>query len=273
MLHELAAEHFGLDTKVARTIGTLIRYPGRLTVEVLAGRRARYLPPLRLYLSLSVLFFLCSAFQNRIGGNSTGVVRFNTSGTKGSSRDIISFDTTTAQPSPVSEAVDSAGLKHATTSGIPIDTMHGNALELFFKRRLDRRATYLQGHKTEATARISDAFQHDLPDALFLLVPGLAFALMILYHGSNRYFAEHLVFALHFQAFGFAAFTIGLLPIPLLGTITGTAVLVYLFLSLQRVYRESIALTAAKFAAIVVGYGISLAIIMSAVALTAFLFA
>ena len=32
--------------------------PGHLTREFLAGRRARYLPPVRLYLVLSVVFFL-----------------------------------------------------------------------------------------------------------------------------------------------------------------------------------------------------------------------
>jgi hypothetical protein len=48
---------------------------------------------------------------------------------------------------------------------------------------------------------------------------------------------------------------------------------VYLFLALRRVYGQSVALTTAKCAAIVVGYGISLAVIMGLVGLTVFLFA
>ena len=37
--------------------------PDFLTHEFLAGRRARYLPPVRLYLVLSVLFFLCASLS------------------------------------------------------------------------------------------------------------------------------------------------------------------------------------------------------------------
>jgi hypothetical protein len=276
--HEAVAEHFGLDSKVARTLITLMRHPGRLTIEFLSGRRVRYVPPLRLYLSLSVLFFLCSAISARLtGSNTTGVIRFNTSGAKERPGQIISFDTTalgqSTENAARSESVDSTHVKPNAMPGITIDTMHGNAFTLFLRRRIDRRAAYMQGHRAEASARISEAFQHDLPDALFLLVPGLAFALWVLYHGENRYFAEHLVFAMHFQGFAFAALTIGLLPVPFIDSITGLAILVYLFLALRRVYGQGLALTTGKFAAIVVGYSISLAVIMGVVAITAFLFA
>ena len=40
--HEAVAEHLGLDSKVARTLVTLLRHPGRLTIEFLSGRRVRY---------------------------------------------------------------------------------------------------------------------------------------------------------------------------------------------------------------------------------------
>ena len=39
-------------------MSALMFKPGLLTREFLAGRRVRYLPPLRLYLVLSVVFFL-----------------------------------------------------------------------------------------------------------------------------------------------------------------------------------------------------------------------
>jgi hypothetical protein len=277
MLHELAAEHFGLDTKVARTLVTLLRYPGRLTQEYLAGRRVRYLPPLRLYLSLSVLFFLCSAARSRLTGssNASNIIRFNTSGAAGKGS-IISFDTTALGQSGVADsmpAMDSRRTRPGVAKEIGFDTLHGNALSLFLKRRLARRAAYMQSHTSEATARVTEAFDHDIPDALFLLVPGLALALSMLYFSSHRFFAEHLVFALHFQAFAFAALTIGLLPIPFLDVIVPIAVLVYLFIALRSVYGRSIGSTTVRLAAIVVGYGVSLATIMGFVAATVFLFA
>src|SRR5581483_6144964 len=52
------------DSRIWRTIGALLFKPGFLTTEFLAGRRARYLPPIRLYLVTSVLFFLLFAIGN-----------------------------------------------------------------------------------------------------------------------------------------------------------------------------------------------------------------
>ncbi|NBU25723.1 MAG: DUF3667 domain-containing protein, partial [Gammaproteobacteria bacterium] len=49
------------DSRLWRTIGTLLARPGRLTREWLEGRRVRYLPPFRLYLIASVTCFLLLA--------------------------------------------------------------------------------------------------------------------------------------------------------------------------------------------------------------------
>ncbi len=49
------------DSRLWRTLSALLFRPGFLTAEFLAGRRARYLPPVRLYLVLSVAFFLFAA--------------------------------------------------------------------------------------------------------------------------------------------------------------------------------------------------------------------
>ena len=49
------------DSRLWRTLGALLFRPGFLTAEFLGGRRARYLPPVRLYLVLSVAFFLFAA--------------------------------------------------------------------------------------------------------------------------------------------------------------------------------------------------------------------
>lgn len=131
----------------------------------------------------------------------------------------------------------------------------------------------MKAHTADAIRQMSEAFTHELPDALFLLVPGLALALSLLYHGGNHYYAEHLVFALHFQAFSFAALTIGLIRIPLLDGLVFVSILTYLYLALCRVYGEGRAVTVGKTAFIVVGYGVSMAIIMAAVGFVVFLFA
>lgn len=51
-------DYFTFDSKIIRSAVPLLVRPGFLTVEFLAGRRARYIPPLRMFIFLSVIFFL-----------------------------------------------------------------------------------------------------------------------------------------------------------------------------------------------------------------------
>ena len=56
-LHETTHELAHWDGKVPATLKTLFLKPGQLTIDFLAGRRARWLSPLRVYLICSVAFF------------------------------------------------------------------------------------------------------------------------------------------------------------------------------------------------------------------------
>ena len=57
----------GYDGRILNTFRALLR-PGKLTLEYLQGRRARYLSPVRIYLMVSVLYFLVAAAAPQIGG-------------------------------------------------------------------------------------------------------------------------------------------------------------------------------------------------------------
>jgi hypothetical protein len=61
VLREAAHELFHLDGKLLRTVRPLFTRPGLLTREIFEGRRARYVPPLRLYLIFSVAAFAVMA--------------------------------------------------------------------------------------------------------------------------------------------------------------------------------------------------------------------
>src|SRR6185437_9269963 len=55
---EVAEDLTHADSRIWRTMSALVLKPGFLTREFLDGRRVSYLPPLRLYLVLSVIYFL-----------------------------------------------------------------------------------------------------------------------------------------------------------------------------------------------------------------------
>jgi hypothetical protein len=68
-LWELTRDAFGdlfeLDSRLWRTLVPLLISPGKLTKDYLEGRRARYMPPFRMYLVLSVVFFVIAFFDPR----------------------------------------------------------------------------------------------------------------------------------------------------------------------------------------------------------------
>ena len=49
---------FALDGRIARTLPSLLLRPGRITRAYLDGQRARFIPPFRLYVVASLLFFV-----------------------------------------------------------------------------------------------------------------------------------------------------------------------------------------------------------------------
>ncbi len=57
-VHEFVLHYFAAEGRLWRTLGALVLHPGRLTIEYLRGRKLAYVLPLRLYLTVSVVFFL-----------------------------------------------------------------------------------------------------------------------------------------------------------------------------------------------------------------------
>jgi len=58
LLGEMIEGLTALDGRVARTLPTLLLRPGRVTRAYLKGARARFMPPFRLYIIASLIFFL-----------------------------------------------------------------------------------------------------------------------------------------------------------------------------------------------------------------------
>ncbi|MFT5900729.1 MAG: hypothetical protein ACI97K_003401, partial [Glaciecola sp.] len=61
MLH-LLDDIFSFDSRASRTLWPLIIRPGFLTNEYILGRRVHYVPPLRLYFFISIIFFITLKF-------------------------------------------------------------------------------------------------------------------------------------------------------------------------------------------------------------------
>lgn len=67
LVAEVIKETFEVDGRAWLTVKTLLGRPGRLTSDFLAGRRRTYTPPLRLYLVVSISFFVIVAWLAKGG--------------------------------------------------------------------------------------------------------------------------------------------------------------------------------------------------------------
>jgi hypothetical protein len=65
LLREAFGDLLELDSRLWHTLIPLAVRPGKLTRDYLEGRRARFMPPFRTYLVLSIVFFLVAFFDPR----------------------------------------------------------------------------------------------------------------------------------------------------------------------------------------------------------------
>lgn len=232
-----AMESFlSFDARILRTLWPLIRRPGLLTMEFMAGRRARYVHPFKLYFAFSVLLFLGLALSGY------SVIRV------GEAEDV--FTGVRVEFSEEEGAEDAAEVSEEPS---------------FLERVLGPVAEMAE----DSPDRLNRIFTDRLAKSVILLVPVFAVLLFVLYR-RRRYIA-HLVFSLHLQSFAFMALVVGLLIDLVVGAPeetrpgNGLAVLVitvYSFLALRRVYGQGRFLTVVKMVVLLLGYLVALIVTM-----------
>jgi hypothetical protein len=240
------------DSRLWRTLWLLISKPGFLTVEFLEGRRARYLPPFRLYLVLSVVLFLVAASVSTHRALFLGV-------STGESTSLSVESTSTATSETPQQRAQR--LCDGSNFGIGPKSWEPRWHEGCYKVVLDN------GHS------LVESFYHNLPRALFLLLPILALAMRLMYW--RRYYVEHLLFFIHNHAFTFVLFTLFtlLMAITSWGWLIGLYIVlvvfyppVYTYRAMRRVYAQGKWVTRLKFfvlACVYIVFVVALAIVTS----------
>lgn len=277
-LWELLREAFGdlleLDSRIWRTLVPLLIRPGQLTHDYLQGRRARYMPPFRTYLVLSVLFFVVAFFDPQ---EDLGLL--NEPEPKATPEEIAEQDARRAEAKKDIVTIDDGSEGWDCESGeVNFENVPG-----WIQRRLTPERVI---HLCEEfdTKRGVKAFVDGLVDniavALFVLLPFMAFVLKALYPLSRRYFVEHLLFFLHFHAFFFLLlillilFSGAITLVNIEGTITTLIIVaasfyvpVYLYKGMRRVYQQGRLVTLAKYVTLLVAYAFGASLTMLAAAI------
>ena len=92
---------------------------------------------------------------------------------------------------------------------------------------------------------------HKASKVIFILIPLFALMLKLFYLRRKQLFYNHLIFSIHLHAFLFLILLlyalIGFLPIDIPVYAITSLILLYLYLALKKVYRQSYLKTAVKF--------------------------
>jgi hypothetical protein len=173
LLHEVLEGLTHSDSRLWRSLQYLWFKPGRLTLEFVAGRRVAYLPPFRLYLIISVGFFLLFSLSNPHGP----ILMLDAKNVKGAAPKapiVLDMQDCSSWPKELSPQF-AARLKHACEATVA-----------------DKGKNMFHGASSA------------LSKGMFVLLPVVAALHMLLYWRPRHRYAEHLVFFLHLQAYFFS---------------------------------------------------------------------
>jgi hypothetical protein len=236
------------------------------------------MPPFRMYLVMSLLFFVVAFFNPReelslfleppadaeidpgvaaepVDEEADAQVRI------GIDRDgpIIAFSSDDEDASDIDDAEDCNEIEASDLEGMPA----------FLARRLTaERLTQvcLKLFEDQGKSFFEKAISN-VPTALILLLPLMALVLKALYPLSRRYYVEHLLFFVHLHAFLFLLLTLQILfvraatvlalPDSIIALVTIPTALyapVYLFVAMRRVYGQGRFVTFLKYILLSVAY-------------------
>jgi hypothetical protein len=302
LLRDAFGDLFELDSRLWRTLVPLVIRPGRLTHDYLQGRRVRYMPPFRMYLVLSLLFFLVAFFDPReslgifyepqaaeedAAREHAGAARMADEVRRDLAAEGIIAGAPHASPETGGEPEDGLNIRVNTEgpaeADCQVDEFSINGPE-WLKRRLtpERLAQICEEMKKDDGRQFLRNLYDNIPIALIVLLPIMAFVLKLLYPLSRRYYVEHLLFFVHFHAFLFLILTLqiligrlnSVLPTPeAVGILVIVAasfyVPVYLFVAMRRVYGQGRLVTAFKYVTLSVSYFAGFTVTMLGAALMA----
>lgn len=267
LISDLLGDLWSFDSRLWRSMLPLLIRPGQLTIDYLEGRRARYVPPFRMYVVLSLAFFVVASL---VGRGAVMVVDGGEKQVAGRLAEDLQQNPDASIALPFVIGTDSVAPESGACSDLAIN------LPAFLDTP-DRRQRLLDSCNA-VVADSGDSFQRALADnvpmMMLLFIPLMAFVMKVIYFRTGRKYVEHLLFLLHFHAFFFLlALAVTLLsatvslvpalnePVDFVTSMAyGVYLPVYLFVAMRCVYGQEIVATGGKYVLLVVGYGMMMLI-------------
>ena len=238
MITHAVSDYFHFDDQFFSTLKPLFLKPGKLTVEYLAGHRASYLHPVKMYIFISVIFFVLF-FKS--SGNS--IVKFDDNKETEAIKTGIHTDTslTADQKKQLTENIGrflpdkaskelAAELKRDSVktktkvendgnftffsddthkfktygeylinqNSLPADKRNGVVINYFIKKNYD----WLKQGKNAQEVLI-EGLRHNAPKMMFLLLPMFALILKLAFWKNHKFYVEHIIYTIHLHCYLF----------------------------------------------------------------------
>jgi ribosomal protein L37E len=238
------AHYFHFDNKFFQTLSPLLTKPGQVTLDYLAGKRARYINPVSMYIFVSIVYFLVVYSPKHVVKETDHAVstekkkdqNVTDSVNKALKLTGISKDIANKATRSINNAIqkkefidlgfadqgkelsrlnaENAKLKSDSLTDI-IDEYNDIHIERndstyaaylsrqkklplseqdgWYKKWKKKRAISL-GEKSEV---IQETLEHNRPKQYFLLMPLLAWFIMLNFRKNHIYYLDHLIFTIH----------------------------------------------------------------------------
>lgn len=233
--------HF--DSQIFTTLKDLILRPGFLTREYAAGRRVKYLNPIRMYIFISAIFFLVmfagSEEEHKTVGeestHATNIFRQRFADSLREAGDSVRKRTNSeiAARLDTTEAVKAGdeSMFFAFGSGgkLTIDLTENKYKTLkeydsieprlpdssrnsgLWGWVLRRNVQLKEEHGGRSKMHIEQNLQHSIPKIMFVLLPLFALFVSWFYSRKKYYYVQHAIFTIHYHSFLFLLFLVVLL--------------------------------------------------------------
>lgn len=253
-----------LDSRLWRTLSLLLFRPGRLTLHYLQGKRARFVPPARLFIASSIVFFSIATLNTRFEIGPDDALVFEPDA--GAELD----EAPTQEPREPRVTVGTEG------SGFNIDrhcNIDYSGVPEWLERlvAVERAVEICQRIAADRGRSFGRAVLSNVPAMMFLFLPLMGLVMKLAYPLAGRYYVEHLLFLVHYHSFFFllnialvlarwSAEVVlpGRAPLTLLTLAAYTYLPVYLFRAMRLVYGQGFWATSFKYVLLGLAYLVAL---------------
>ncbi len=238
---EILEMFFHFDTKIFKTIKYLVINPAKIINDFNAGKRASYIPPLRLYIFISVIFFAALALNEEINRKKNE--------NKYEITDKKELDVDLPFIKYVIEENELKQIDIQNDSQVDSLLAAKNIKSNIFQRKFFRQLCKMNV-SNDGNALLKKLLQ-SISFTFFIFMPFFAFLLLLLYVKQKIFYIQHVIFSIYLHSLAFFLSIIVLALKMLFHTwllnLAFILFIPYLFFTMKLVYKQNYLITFVKF--------------------------